>query len=197
MDTAQPHLGKERILNEAEFKREAIDYFVTSITIALLCTVFGIVLIPLVRPIARWYWTRYYHHLRVYLTTRDLKVHRGLLNKEEKSIPLEKVTDLAVFQGPIMRHYGVRGIRVETAGQSNQHGALVRVVGIVDVDSFRDLVLAQRDRIADRDDAAAAAVPQVSARVAVASDDGPMLATLTDIRDTLRRIEEQLSKQRA
>jgi carboxylesterase len=41
-----------------------------------------------------------------------------VFNKSESTVPLEKVTDLAVKQGPIMKWCEVEAISVETAGQS-------------------------------------------------------------------------------
>jgi putative membrane protein len=175
----------------------------------LVCTIVGIVVIPIVVPIVVWYQRKQYARLRVYLTTRDLKVHRGVLNREEKAIPLEKITDLAVFQGPIMRHFGLKGIRVETAGQSTGPGALVAIIGIEDTDGFHDMVLSQRDRITDADEGSGSAVAHPSGAaarsgVAAAAPVGPgtsagagdpaVLAALRDIHDTLRRIEDAVRR---
>lgn len=121
------------------------------------------------------------------LTNRDLKIYRGVWVREEKSIPLEKITDLRVFQGPIMRHFEVTGLAVETAGQTSA-GALATVYGIVDTEWFRDRVLEQRDRIADLDDSELTSTPAQPA----AAHDARMLTTLTEIRDALQRIEKRL-----
>jgi hypothetical protein len=79
----------------------------------------------------------------------------------------------------------------------SQGAALVSIVGIVDTDGFRDLVLEQRDRIADRDDGPEAAAPAsdpVRAGAAAAPGSDPaLLATLTEIRDVLQRIESAVS----
>ncbi len=187
---------RERVLHEATFSPGAPTYFTMTACLGLIPTIIGIVLIPVAAPLSLWYWGKYYSRLRVVLTSRDLKVHRGILNREEKSVPLEKITDLAVYQGPIMRYMGLKGIRVETAGQSNQEGALVRVVGIEDTDGFRDMVLNQRDRIADND--GVPPPPPVSAPApapAAPVTETPVVEVLSDIRDTLKRIEERLGRQ--
>ena len=183
-------MSKQRILQEATIAPNAIRYNMLSMTVALAVTIVGIPLMLIILPITKWYWTRYYANLKVVLTTRELKVHRGILNREEKSIPLEKITDLAVFQGPIMRYMNLKGIRVETAGQSSGMGALVRIIGIHETDDFRDLVLTQRDRITDSDagETPAPAAPQADKAGADAT-----LAVLEDIRDTLRRLEARMS----
>lgn len=187
-------MTKERILQEPTFSPKAITYHVMPLVVLLCITIIGIPLAIILGLLLRWYYTAYYRRLRVILTSRDLKVHRGILNREEKTIPLEKITDLAVFQGPIMRYFGIKGIRVETAGQTSGMGALVTVIGIEDTDDFRDMVLNQRDRVTDRDDA-----PTSTPAIATASNattvDGAMLQTLQDMRDSLQRIEELMRRQ--
>jgi putative membrane protein len=201
-------MANDRILREAVIAPSAVRYKVLGVAAGFTITVFGILLLPFAIPITYWYWSRYYGNLRVLLTTREIKVHRGVMVREEKSIPLEKITDLAVYQGPIMRWMDLKGIRVETAGQSSGMSALVSIVGLDDTDGFRDRVLAQRDRITDRDDAAAGSIEGVSIGAgsgksgsgaasgealamleAVRERDGALLEVVTEIRDLLRRLE--------
>lgn len=179
-------MKQPRILKEATIAPNAIRYQLLGMKIALCVTIIGIPLLLIFVPIAKWYWRKYYENLRVVLTSRELKVHRGIFNREEKSIPLEKITDLAVFEGPIMRYMNIKGIRVETAGQSGSGAALVRVIGIEDTDGFRDIVLTQRDRITDTD---GDRVPAPTAAATQSDVDAAMLVALEDIRDTLRRME--------
>lgn len=185
-------MSKERMLKEATFSPKAITYHVMPLVIVLCITILGIPLAIILGPLLHWYHTAYYRRLRVILTSRDLKVYRGILNRTEKTIPLEKVTDLAVYDGPIMRYFGVKGMRVETAGQSSGPGALVTIVGIEETDGFRDMVLSQRDRVTDRDDASPAAPS--SAPVSAVTSNGEVLQTLQQMRDSLQRIEELMRK---
>jgi putative membrane protein len=80
------------------------------------------------------------------VTERKIVVKRGVFNKEEKSIPLEKITDVAMVQGPLMRVFNLYRLSFETAGQSAQ-GALVSLIGINDADTFRETILAQKDKL--------------------------------------------------
>lgn len=183
-------MSQGKLLREAAITDNAIRYQVLAIVLAFSVTIVGIPLLLIAVPLAQWYWGRYYQNLRVVLTTRELKVHRGILNREEKSIPLEKITDLAVYQGPVMRWLDLKGIKVETAGQSSGASALVSVVGIDDTDGFRDAVLAQRDRITDRDQDPAA----LPAQAPTAAADTALLDAVSEIRDSLRRIEAAVTK---
>ena len=84
-----------------------------------------------------------------------------------------------------MRQFDLHTLTVETAGQSGQ-GALVSLTGIIDAKSFREAVLNQCDAVS-------AALPH--------SDSEPMHqepfntgSLLSEIRDTLLRIETKIEK---
>lgn len=177
-----------RVLRTAEISPQAIRYSMLSFTITMIATIVGIVALPIALPIAWWYYSKFYATLEVVLTSRELQVSRGVLIRQEKSIPLEKVTDLALVQGPIMRRMGIKGLQVETAGQSGAAGgSLVRLIGILDTDGFRDDTLDQRDKVTDRPDAEPSAG-------AVEPATGENAALLSEIRDTLNRIDARLAE---
>jgi putative membrane protein len=174
------------ILKTAEIKPQVVRYQTWGVFFVMLFTIIGIPLMPILLPLAYILIKRYYERLEVVLTRRDLKVRRGILNVEEKSVPLEKITDLALNQGPLMRLFDIKGMRVETAGQSSG-GALVSIIGIDGVDAFRDAVLDQRDRISDHE---GEAPPTESPD----PESGETVALLGEIRDSLRRIETALGR---
>ncbi|MFO7775926.1 MAG: PH domain-containing protein [Candidatus Hydrogenedentota bacterium] len=185
---------RERILQEAAFSPNAVTYRVLATAIVCAASVVGIPFLVFVPFVASWYWGRYYQNLRVVLTSRDLKVFRGIWMREEKTIPLEKITDLRVYQGPVMRRLGLKGLAVETAGSSGQQGgALVTVIGIENTDDFRDTALNQRDRITDQQDAASPSAAPTAPQPAV--NEVTALETLNAIHETLRRIEDRLSRE--
>ena len=176
----------DRVLLEAEFG-DATRYFVVSTTVTLVCTIVGAALIPIVVPLTWFFRKLEYDRIRCRLTPRALKLDRGVFTRVEQTIPLDKITDLAVRQGPLMRWCGVEAIAVETAGQSGmQGGSLVNLVGMRDARAFRDAVLARRDEIAG-------GAPEPAAPPAPAGSPDPN-ATLLEIRDTLLRIEERLGE---
>ena len=177
-----------RVLRTAEISPQAIRYSMLSFTLTMFATIIGIPLLPIALPIAWWYYRRFYATLEVVLTSRELQVSRGVLVRQEKSIPLEKVTDLALVQGPIMRRMGIKGLQVETAGQSSTPGgALVKLIGILDTDGFRDDALDQRDKVTDRPDAEPSPGPAQATT-------GETAVLLSEIRDTLKRIDARLAE---
>lgn len=108
----------------------------------LFITLFGILLIPF----AMWLINKHYNSLSCEMTEKFLKVRKGVIVKTEKNVPLEQITDLGIVEGPLMRYLGIKQLSVETAGQSST-GPLVKLLGIIDAETFRDQVLQQRDKL--------------------------------------------------
>lgn len=46
------------------------------------------------------------------LTNRSLRVSKGILTKGEKGVPLDRITDVGVVQGPLMRYFEVEALSV-------------------------------------------------------------------------------------
>ena len=181
------------VLHAAEFDPKVKQYWMISSVVVCLVTVIGIPLIPIVLIVGRTLIQKYLDRLACTLTSRTLEVRKGILNRVESTIPLEKITDLQMFQGPIMRHFGLHGFKVETAGQTTTAGALLSIVGIVDAPAFRRAVLDQRDRLSEREPGGEAAGGGRGAT----GDDGSVAdpastELLTEIRDALLRIERRL-----
>ena len=70
----------------------------------------------------------------------------GVYFRKESTIPLDRITDIKLYDDPLMRFYGLRAIRVETAGQSGANASSEgNLIGIVDAVEFRDAILRQRE----------------------------------------------------
>jgi putative membrane protein len=203
-----------RILQEPDILRgPAARYGAVTPTLVFVASVVGIPVAPVVYLLARWHQKHFYDRLHVVLTRRDLVIRLGVWNRQEKSIPLEKITDVALLAGPIMRMYGVKGLRVETAGQVSGALGLVNLIGIENPEAFRDAILDQRDRVSDGDAdaigaAGAAGAPALpggahapsSAQAAPSmagfggdfvAADPEVLELLRDIRDQIRSLAER------
>ena len=81
-----------------------------------------------------------------------------------------------------MRLNGLRGVKVETAGQSGDGGSEGDLIGVIDAPQFRDAVLAQRQKDLD------AETPPPAPPSALGGD---ALEILTQIRDILERMERR------
>lgn len=180
-----------RVLREAEFDPRVVDYwllsgaiiwaiFIVTIPVAILWYLLG-------RPIC----LKILSHMSCTLTTRNLQIRKGWLNRVEKTVPLEKITDLAMYQGPIMRAMHLKGFRVETAGAGGSTtGYLVSMVGIRDCDDFREAVLAQRDRVSGREDEDRGGGTSAPG----GATDAALVEAVRDLHRTVERIEEKLDR---
>ncbi len=175
-----------KLLLTAEFNPGVKSYWLLSGTLLCLVTIVGIFVIPIFLLIGYFMTKKYLAAMECELTDRSLRVKKGVFNKLEKTVPLDKITDLAHYQGPVMRMMDLEGLRLETAGQSSgPGGSLVSLVGVKDARAFRDAVLAQRDRVTEN------RMDAVSHPPASTPVDAPILV---EIRDALLRIEERLSE---
>jgi putative membrane protein len=192
--TPPPSPLPAEVLAEATFDRDSLVKYhwvgllpvcVFIVTIPIVIIVAIVYAMFLDRMIASWSAT---------LTRRSLIVRKGIFNKVERTIPLEKITDLSSSQGPIMRHFGLKRLGVETAGQSGgtEGGALVSLIGIVDPDGFRQKVLDQRDRVTDNERPGMMSSPAATTTAAPESND--VAATLHRIEAVLERIADRLDR---
>lgn len=180
-------MAQERTLATASFDDRVIRYIVLNAAFVCAVTVVGIPLLIVVVPLAHALAKIYFSRLRCELTDRTLQIDKGVLVRTESTIPLDKITDMQMVQGPIMRWIGIHGLKVETAGQSGATGAMGNtILGVVDARAFRDRVLAERDRVTDLG-------PRSGPSPAADTGDSAV-AVLRDIRDALGRIERHLDQ---
>lgn len=138
--------SSKAVLAQATFNPDVRKYWLLGGSFTLFVTLVGIPLIPLWWLLGMWITGRYLERLECTLTKRTLIVKRGFFIRVEKTIPLDKITDLGMVEGPLMRLFDVQALSIETAGSTSQ-GALVKLYGIENAESFRDTVLEQRDRM--------------------------------------------------
>ncbi len=136
----------ENNLKTATFDPKVKSYWITLGVITCLVCLVGIPLIPIVALLIWLVAGRMLKAMSAELLERKLVVKRGVFFKEEKSIPLEKITDVGLSQGPLMRLFGLYRLSFETAGQSGQ-GALLSLLGVVDASEFREAILTQKDNL--------------------------------------------------
>jgi putative membrane protein len=139
-------MSTETVIREASFDPKVKTYWLLSGALVFVLTIVGIPLLLLWFPLGLIFTGRYLDRMSCTLTSKNLKVKKGVLVRVEKTIPLDKITDMALVQGPLMRSMNIQRLSVETAGQSGA-GALVSLTGIVLAEDFREAVLEQRDAL--------------------------------------------------
>jgi membrane protein YdbS with pleckstrin-like domain len=85
--------------------------------------------------------------LRYWLEGSTLRVDQGVFFLKRKAIPLDRVTDIILVQGPLMRWCGIWGVNIQTAG-AGQAISEATLYGLVNAEEVRDLLLEARDRAA-------------------------------------------------
>ena len=159
-----------------EFDRKIIVYWWMMANLGLLVTVVGIIAMVVWIPFGWIVHKKQFEHMSGALTDRSINMRMGWLFKKQQNIPLDKLTDVSIHEGPILNAFGVVRMQFETAG-----AAPFILTGVKNSDQFRDLVLQQRDSLV--------AAPQQSA----SSDDSNDV--LVEIRDILQQINANISNE--
>ena len=174
--------SRDAVLLEAEFDRRVIKYGRLAVSLLLVVTVAGIPLIPFWLIWSLSYLPRAYDRFSARLTPSSLEVTRGVYFRSDSTIPLDRITDVRLHDDPLMRMYGLQGLKVETAGQSGTTSAEGNLVGVVDAAAFRDAVLRQREILQEGGSTASVAAPS-------SQSSGNEL--LVEIRDLLQSIDSK------
>ena len=82
---------------------------------------------------------------RLYET--NLFVHQGVFFIKRKNIPLDRVTDIVLTQGPLLRHFDLWRLDIQTAG-SGQQRAEAYLYGLNNPEQTKEIILNARDAIA-------------------------------------------------
>jgi len=149
-NTISIHPGHEEPLWRAALTPGATRYLFVSRALALFASIIGIPLLPFwVLGFGQWYVREWVQRFSCTLTPERLRVQQGVFVRSQSDIPLDRITDLRLYHGPLMRLLGVLRLNVKNAGQgaAQSEGNLI---GIVDSPGFRDAVLRRRDLVAAR-----------------------------------------------
>ena len=181
------------VIAEANFDRNITGWSRVIVSGYLAISLVGILLIPFWLIVSYWYGAEYLRRVSARLTDQAVEIRIGVLFRKESTIPLNRITDVRLHDGPVMRHYGLRGLKIETAGMSGESASSEgNLVGIVDAEGFRNAVLAQRQRVIDAESGRSQQSTVV--QVTPVEDKVSSGETLAEIRDILARIERQLSE---
>lgn len=183
-----PSMRQETTLLEAKFDPKLKTYWMLTTQVILLISIIGVPLMPLWLLFGWNVHSKQYERLSASLTDRSLNIQKGWLFRLEKNVPLEKIQDLTMREGPLLRWLGLALLHVETAGQNVAGGGSAHLVGVVDAPKFRDAVLTQRERVSEGTDS------RTPAHVAATAASTAGASELGEIRDSLQRIEALLER---
>ena len=64
----------------------------------------------------QWWARHYFDRLSCELTPEHLRFRKGIIFTVEKTIPLENIQDVTFIEGPLLRHFHLATLKLETAG---------------------------------------------------------------------------------
>ena len=177
-------MDNETVLNVAKFDPKVKIYWYFQgiwVHALLVMGLIGIITLPC-WIIGGWFiCTARYNNLHATLTSTSIHLKKGVITKVEKTIPLEKIQDLGMRTGPLLNLFGLASIQIETAGGGAQQGSDMVLAGVVQPEVFRNAVLSQREKASGK-------------TIATTADGADSLTLLTEIRDSLHRLEKLMAK---
>jgi putative membrane protein len=143
----------ERKATRYFYRRCIITIVFGLITFGIITIVFGLIAfgIGLVATLVYaftfgpWLSRRQAEALIYALDGTTIRIDQGVYFLKRKAIPLDRVTDIVVTQGPLMRWCGLWRVDIQTAG-SGQEQAEGYLYGLCDPEAVRDQLLSARDR---------------------------------------------------
>ena len=157
-----------------EFDPKVKVYWWLGTMLVQASTVIGLFVVPFWLILGLAVHQKQFEGLSCSLTDRSLNIRTGWLFKKQQNIPLDKLTDVSIHEGPILNAFGVVRMHFETAGS-----APFILTGVRGGPQFRDLILKQRDSMSSQ-----SMMPVQNSK----SDD-----VLMEIRDLLKEINANLA----
>lgn len=133
-------------------------------------------------------WTRLYYQSMVYeLREDEITWKRGVWFRRTGIVPYNRITNLDLVQGPVMRYLGISSLAIQTAGYSGQAVPEIRIEAIEKAEELREVIRSRVRKSARSDDGTgnppgASAPPSVSR---AGETDERMLEELVAIRKLL------------
>jgi len=108
---------------------------------------FTLVLVAIYFLFAKWLIEWQVEALQYRIEGRTLRVDSGVFFLKRKGVPLDRITDFALVQGPVMRMLGIWALQVQTAGVGTPTPEAT-LIAIENPETVRDELLRRRDAAA-------------------------------------------------
>lgn len=156
------------------------------VALAVLATIIVIAAIFVV-------WTRLYYATMAYeLHGDELRWKRGVWFRTTGIVPYNRITNLDLRQGPVMRWLGISSISIQTAGYSGQAVPEIRIEAIEHAEELRELLRSSVRSCSASGDGTGSG----SSRVPVADVPVASVGTSMLILDELKKIRMLLEQQK-
>ena len=115
---------------------------------------------------------------------------QGLLWRREVNVAYRRIQDIHLTNGLIQRWLGLATVSIQTAAGSATPE--VTIEGVLEAEALRDYLYTKMRGV--RDGSSRATSPGDTGSQGIAATPDETLALLTDIRDSLRRLDERLGR---
>ncbi|MDZ4702102.1 MAG: PH domain-containing protein [Rhodothermales bacterium] len=96
-----------------------------------------------------------YFRFRYQITEREVLIHSGVLTRQHRSIPLERIQNIEIEQSLLPRLFGTAKVKIETAGSAQTEGVL-EYVSLATARDIREIVRTYQLQQSERLDTSAA-----------------------------------------
>ncbi len=161
----------------------AVVFLILPWLVPIVSFAWGIVALIIALPtivaiVFAFYWIpRYYESIVYRLTVTEITWQRGVWFQQTGIVPYNRITNVDIVQGPLMRFFSFSAVRVQTAGYSAQARAEIVLDGVADP---RDL----QEKIMD--------FVRMTGSVAAGLEEGPAPLAADTIVEELRAIRQLL-----
>jgi hypothetical protein len=142
--------------------------------------------LSLVVYIFLWIWVgMYYDSMSYELREDEINWKRGVWFRTTGIVPYNRIVNLDLRQGPLMRFLGISTLAIQTAGYSGQAVPEIKIEGIEHAEELRELIRSHVRGSVSHDDGTGSAKP--SSTTPVVSVHQQMLSELQQIRSLLEQ----------
>ena len=129
---------------------QSSDYFSIGTVV-----IYGLLALPLI-------FLRYYR-FRYRITRTEIIIQSGIINRQHRSIPIERIQNIEIEQSVLPRIFGTAKVKIETAGSAKTEGVL-EYVSVERAHQIRKIVRSyQEENIAPQQEASALDSPVATA----------------------------------
>lgn len=133
-----------------------------------------------------WVWVgMYYESMSYELRDDEINWKRGVWFRSTGIVPYNRITNLDVRQGPLMRMLKISNLSIQTAGYSGQAVPEIQIEAIEFAEELRELIRSQVRSSSPHDDGTGSAKP-VSALTGTTTDQ-QILSEVKQIRSLLEQ----------
>jgi hypothetical protein len=108
----------------------------------------------------------YYDTMWYELREDEMSWKRGVWFRRTGIVPYNRITNLDIRQGPVMRALGISTLSIQTAGYSGQYQAEIRIEAIVHAEELRELIRTQVRESGRAGDGTGSGAPPAPSRMA-------------------------------